>query len=148
MNGVLIGSMRNNVKTASRKRIQQLIDEQTDRDTISMNGRVNDEIVRKVPGKKSYILFHVLTLKGVICTPLEDENTIDNKLPYLIPNRFSQVTPPASSRHAYTPITQDEDKLPTNINDQFVPRRSQRLQEQAKMIISPRVPASISQQAR
>ena len=38
VNGVLIESMRNNVKRESKKRIQQLIDEQTARDTISMKG--------------------------------------------------------------------------------------------------------------
>ena len=47
----------------------------------------------------------------------------------------------------FAPITQDEDKLPTRVNNQHVPRRSQRLQEQATMIFSPRVLASISPQA-
>ena len=61
MNGVLIGSKRNNVKKASRKRIQQLIDKQTDRDMLSMKGQVNDDIVQKVPGKDPYISFHVPT---------------------------------------------------------------------------------------
>ena len=139
--------MRNNVKRASRKRIQQLIDEQTDRDTISMKGQVHDEIIQKVLGKGPYILFHVTTPKGVIRIPLEEKNTIDLKLPYHTPTLFSQVTPPPSSRHAYAPITQDEDKLPTKVNNQHDPRRSQQLQEQATMIISPRAPASISQQA-
>ena len=127
MNGVLIGSMRNNVKKASRKRIRQLINEQTDRDTISMKGQVHDEIIQKVLGKYPYILFHVPTPKGVIRIPLENKNTIDFKLPYNTPNLFSQVTPPPSSRHAYAPITQDEDKLPTKVNNQYVPRRSPRL---------------------
>ena len=147
VNGVLIGSMRNNVKRASRKRIQQLIDEQTDRDTISMKGQVHDEIIQKVPGKDWYILFHVPTPKCVIRIPLEDKNTIYFKLPYHTPNLFAQVTPPLSSRHAYAPITQDEDEAPTKGNHQDVPRRSQGLQEQALMIISPRAPASISPQA-
>ena len=55
--------------------------------------------------------------------------------------------PPPSSRYAYAPITQDEDELPTRVNNQHVPRRSQRLQEQATMIISPRAPEIISPQA-
>ena len=147
VNGLLIGSMRNNVKRASRKKIQQLIDEQTAKDTIIMKGKVHEEIVRKVPGKDPYISFHVPTPKCVIRIPLESKNTIDLKLPYHTPNLFSQVTPPPSSRHAYAPITQDEDKLPTKVNNQHVPRRSHRLQEQATIIISPRAPASISQQA-
>ena len=79
MNGVPIGSNCNNVKKASRKRIQQLIDKQTDRDMLSTKGQVNDDIVRKVPGKDPYILFHVPTPKGVIRIPLEDKNTIENK---------------------------------------------------------------------
>ena len=78
---------------------------------------------------------------------MENKNTIENKLPYLTPNLFSQVTPPPSSRHAYAPITQDEDEAPTKVNHQDVPRRSQQLQEQAIMIIFPRAPASISLQA-
>ena len=125
MNGVLIGSMRNNVKRASGKRIQQLINEQTDRDTIDMKGQVHDEIVRKGPGKDPYISFHVPTPKGVIRIPLEDKNIIDFKLPYHTPNLVSQVTPLPSSRHAYAPIIQDEDKLPAKVNNQHVPRRSQ-----------------------
>ena len=116
--------MRNNVQRASRKKIQQLIDEQTDRDTTSMKGQVHDEIVRKEPGKDPYILFHVPTQKVVICIPLENENTIDFKLPYHTLNLFSQVTPPPSSRHAYAPITQDEDELPAKVNNQHVLRRS------------------------
>ena len=55
VNGVLIESMRNNVKIASKKRLQQLINEQTARDTISMKGQIHEEIVRKVPGKDPYI---------------------------------------------------------------------------------------------
>ena len=117
VNGVLIGSMRNNVKKASRKRIQQLIDEQMDRDTISMKCQVNDESISKEPGKNPYISFHVPMPKGVIRIPLEDENTIDNKLPYLTPDIFSQVIPPPSSCHAYAPIIQDEDELPTKVNN-------------------------------
>ena len=89
MNGVLIGSMRNNVKRASMKRIQQLINEQTARDTISMKGQIHEEIIQKVPGKDPYISFHIPTPKGVIRIPLEDENTIDFKLRYHTPNIFS-----------------------------------------------------------
>ena len=125
VNGLLIGSMRNNVKRASRKKIHQLIDEQTDRDMISMKGQVHDEIVQKVPGKDPYISFHVPTPKGVIRIPLEGKNTIDFKLPYHTHNLFSQVTPSPSSCHVYAPITQDEDELPTEVNNQHVPRRSQ-----------------------
>ena len=55
MNGVLIVRMRNNVKRASKKRLQQLIDEQKARDTTSMKGQIHEEIVRKVPGKDPYI---------------------------------------------------------------------------------------------
>ena len=88
VNGVLIGSMRNNVKRASKKRLQQLIDEQKTRDTINMKGQIHEEIVRKVPGKDPYISFHVPTPKGVIRIPLEDENTIVSKVPYLTPNFF------------------------------------------------------------
>ena len=102
--------------------------------------------MQKVPGKDPYISFHVPTPKGVIRIPLEDKNTIDFKLPYHTPTLFSQVTPPPSSRHAYSPITQDEDKLPTKVSNQHVPRRSQQLQEQATMIIYPRASASISHQ--
>ena len=75
-NGVLVGSIRNNVKRASRKRIQQLIDELTARDRISMKGQVHEEIVRKVQGKDPYILLHVPTPKGVIRISLEEKNTI------------------------------------------------------------------------
>ena len=52
-------------------------------------GQVNDDIIRKEPGKDPYILFRVPTTKGVIRIPLEDENTIENKLLYLTPNIFS-----------------------------------------------------------
>ena len=98
VNGVLIGSMPNNVRQASKKRLQQLIDDQKARDTISMKGQVHEEIVRKVPGRDPYISFHVPTPKGVIRIPLENENTIDFKLPYNTPNLFSRVTPPPCVR--------------------------------------------------
>ena len=126
VNGVIIGSKRNNVKNASRKRLQQLIDKQTDRDGQSiLRGQVNNIVSRKLPGKYPYISFHVPTPKGVIPIPLDEKNTIRNKLPYLTPNLLSQVTPLPSSRHAYAPvITQDEDKMPIKDNQQFVSRRS------------------------
>ena len=138
--------MRNNVRRASKKRLQQLIDEQQARDVISMKGQVHEEIVRKVPGRDPYILFVVPTPKGVIRIPLENKNTIEIKRPYNTPNLFAQVTPPPISRHRYAPITQDEDEAPSKVNHQDVPRRSQQLQEQATMIISPRAPASIPPQ--
>ena len=64
VSGVLVGNKRNNIKNASRKRIQQLIDEQTNRDRLSMKqGQVNDDIVRKVPGKILTSLFMYLRQK-------------------------------------------------------------------------------------
>ena len=89
MNGVLIGSMRNNVRRASKKRLQQLIDEQQARDVISVKRQIYEEVVRKVPGRDPYILFHVPTPKDVIRIPLKNENIIDFKLPYNTPNVFS-----------------------------------------------------------
>ena len=112
-----------------------------------MKGQVHDEIVQNVPGKNRYILFHAPTPKGVIHIRLEDKNTLDIELPYYTSNLFSQVTPPQRSCHAYAQMTQDEDKPPTKVNDQYVRGRSQKLQEQATMIISPRAPASFFQQA-
>ena len=86
MNGVLIGSMRNNVRHASKKRLQQLIDEHQARDAKSMKGQIHEDIVRKVPGRDPYIVFQVPTPKGVIHIPLENKNTIDFKLPYNTPS--------------------------------------------------------------
>ena len=103
---------------------------------------------KKCLKKNPYISFRVSSPKGVIRIPLEDENTIENKLRYLTPNLFSQIIPLQSSRHTYAPvITQDEDKLPLKDNQKYVPQRSRRIQEQATMTIAPQTPASISQQA-
>ena len=77
---------------------------------------------------------------------MKNKNTIENKLSYLRLNLFSQVTQSPSSRYVYVPtITQDEDELPADSNDNFAPQRSKRkrLQEQATKIISPQAPADI-----
>ena len=123
VNGVIIGSKSNKVKNVSRKRLQQLMDEQTDMDRqIMLQGQVNKIESRKLPGKNLYISFRIPTPKGIICILMENENTIEKKLPYLTPNFFSQVTPPPSSSHAYVPtITQDKDELPADDNDNFAP---------------------------
>ena len=71
---VLIGSKRNNVKNISTKRIQQLIDEHTDRDRQNiLHEQVNSSIARKVPGKNPYNYYHVPTPKGIVCISLEEK---------------------------------------------------------------------------
>ena len=78
VNGVIIGSKCNNVKNASSKSLQKLIDEQTDRDRQSMlQEQVNKLVSQKLPKKKSDIYFHVPTPKGIICIPMENKNTIE-----------------------------------------------------------------------
>ena len=80
-----------------------------------IQGQVNNIVSQKLPGKDPYSYFRVPTTKGIIRIPMENKNTIFNKLPYLTLNLFSQVTLPSSSRQAYVPtITQDEDNLPAD----------------------------------
>ena len=70
---------------------------------------------QKIPEQKSYILFHVHTPKSTNRIPVENENTMVDKLAYITPNMFSQVPPPSSSLQVCVPtITQDEDELPVN----------------------------------
>lgn len=70
--GVIIGSKCNNTKNVSRKHLQKLINKQTERDRQSMlQGQVNKIVSWKLPEKKSYISFHVPTMKGIICIPIE-----------------------------------------------------------------------------
>ena len=57
VNGVIIDSKRKNVKNASRKRFQQLINEQTDIDKQSMlQGQVNDSVSRKLTRKSEHFV--------------------------------------------------------------------------------------------
>ena len=71
-NGVIICSKCNNRKNVSRKHLQKLINKQTERDRQSMlQGQVNEIVSWKLPEKKSYISFHVPTMKGIICIPME-----------------------------------------------------------------------------
>ena len=55
-------SRRNNVKKALRKNIQQLINEQANRDRLSMKSQIHDEIVQKLR-KNPYILIAYLPQK-------------------------------------------------------------------------------------
>ena len=78
VNGIIIGSKCNNVKNASRRRLQKLINEQTDRDRRNeVWGQVSVIIAWKLREPKSYMSFRVPTPKGDVPIPME--NIIDHR---------------------------------------------------------------------
>ena len=113
------------MKNASSKRLQKLIDKQTDRDRQSiLQGQVKKYIIRQLPEQKYYFSFRMPTPKCITCILMEGKNTIVNKLPYITPNLFSQVPPPPNSHQAYVPtITQDEDELPPPMIMKYLQRK-------------------------
>ena len=144
-NSVIIGSKHNNVKNASTKHLQTLIDGQMDRDPlVRLRGKTNEIIDQNVPQHKSCISLHVPTPKDRVQILLKDSNTIIHKSPHLIPDIFSQV-PTFTSSHQLSTIIQDEDELPAKDGEIFAPQRSRRLQKQATQVLLTQAPASIFQ---
>ena len=65
VNGIIIGSKCNNGENASRRRLQKLINKQTDRDMLSeIWGQVSVIIARKLQEPKSYMPLRVSAPKG------------------------------------------------------------------------------------